>query len=80
MGGFRAALGVQCTFCHAAGDFASDANPKKLMARNMMRMVDDLNHGPLNGQMHVTCYTCHRGDATPKTEAPAPAAAAPAKS
>jgi hypothetical protein len=52
-------------------DFASDENPKKLMARNMMRMVDDLNSGPLNGKMQVTCYTCHRGEATPKMDAPA---------
>jgi len=53
-------------------DFASDENPKKLMARNMMRMLDDINSGPLNGKMQVTCYTCHRGEATPKMEAPAP--------
>jgi hypothetical protein len=88
MGGIRTALGVQCNFCHGpaaaadgggggrgpAGpiDFASDENPKKLIARNMFRMVDDLNSGPLNGKMHVTCYTCHRGEATPKMEAPAP--------
>jgi hypothetical protein len=86
MGGIRTALGVQCNFCHGAPaaegpgrgggggpiDFASDENPKKLMARNMFRLVDDLNSGPLNGKMHVTCYTCHRGDAVPKMEAPAP--------
>jgi hypothetical protein len=28
-----------------------------------------------DGKRHVTCYTCHRGDAVPKTEAPPPGAA-----
>ena len=32
---FNAALGVQCTYCHVANDFASDANPKKEVARGM---------------------------------------------
>ena len=81
MGGIRTALGVQCNFCHGAPaaeggrgggggpiDFASDENPKKLIARNMFRLVDDLNSGPLNGKMHVTCYTCHRGAEEPATK------------
>ncbi len=76
MGTFRSALGVQCTFCHVAGDFASDNNPKKSMARNMLRMAADINATFPDGKQHVTCYTCHRGEATPKTEPPAPGAAA----
>jgi len=77
MGAFRAALGVQCTYCHVAGDFASDDNPKKNMARNMLRIAADVNAGFPDGKTHVTCYTCHRGEAKPKIEAPAPGAAAP---
>ena len=43
MGAFRTALGVQCTYCHVQGDFASDDNPKKNMARNMLRIAADIN-------------------------------------
>jgi photosynthetic reaction center cytochrome c subunit len=76
MGAFRAALGVQCTYCHIQGDFASDENAKKNMARNMLRMAADINAKFPDGQRHVTCYTCHRGEAVPKMEPP-PAGAAP---
>jgi Photosynthetic reaction centre cytochrome C subunit len=78
MGAFRTALGVQCTFCHVQGDFASDENPKKNMARNMLRLANDVNANFPDGKRHVTCYTCHRGEATPKMEAPAAAAPKPA--
>lgn len=71
MGTFRAALGVQCTYCHAQGDYASDENPKKNMARNMIRIAADINAGFPDGRSHVTCYTCHRGEAQPKSEPPA---------
>ncbi len=76
MGTFRSALGVQCGYCHVQGDFASDTNPKKSMARNMLRIAADINATFPDGKQHVTCYTCHRGEATPKTEPPAPGAAA----
>ena len=71
MTAFRTALGVQCAYCHVQGDFASDDNPKKNMARNMLRIAADINAGFPDGRQHVTCYTCHRGEAMPKTEAPA---------
>ncbi len=71
MGAFRTALGVQCTYCHVQGDFASDENPKKSMARNMLRIAADINAAFPDGKRHVTCYTCHRGEAKPKTEPPA---------
>ena len=71
MGAFRTALGVQCTYCHIAGDFASDDNPKKSMARNMLRIAADINTGFPDGKMHVTCYTCHRGAQEPLTAPPA---------
>ena len=67
MQNFTAALGVQCTHCHAAqGGMASDDNPKKEVARNMLRMVQEINAKFPDGQRHVSCYTCHRGDVTPK--------------
>jgi len=72
MGAFRSALGVQCTYCHVAGDFASDENAKKSMARNMLRVTADINALFPDGQRHVTCYTCHRGETVPKMEEAAP--------
>jgi photosynthetic reaction center cytochrome c subunit len=71
MRAFRTALGVQCTYCHVQGDFASDDNPKKETGRMMLMMARDINSKFPDGQRHVTCYTCHRGATTPATEPPA---------
>jgi hypothetical protein len=68
---FTTGLGVQCTYCHMAGNYASDENPKKLTARKMIGMVQKINAEFPDGKMHVSCYTCHRGEAQPKT-APEP--------
>jgi len=71
MRAFRTALGVQCTFCHVQGDFASDDNPKKETARMMLTMAREINSKFPDGKRHVTCYTCHRGATEPATEPPA---------
>lgn len=69
------ALGVTCGTCHVRGNFASDANPKKEIARRMLEMTKGINkqffpdHKPKPGESvlgRVTCYTCHQGEATPK--------------
>ena len=64
---FNAALGVKCFYCHVQGNFASDENPKKEVARHMIEMSQKINSGFPDGKMHVTCYTCHRGDEVPAT-------------
>jgi len=86
---FNAALGVQCTYCHVAADrdFANDGNPKKEIARNMLRMLkqvamrfsdsgnDFLNSRYLpfpEGKQYVTCYTCHRGSVQVVSAVPDP--------
>lgn len=71
---FTAGLGVQCTYCHVQGNFASDENPKKEVARKMIRMAQKINAEFPDGKMRVSCYTCHRGETEPKT-APEPRAA-----
>jgi hypothetical protein len=68
---FTAGLGVQCAYCHIQGNFASDENPKKETARHMIEMTKLVNTQFPDKKMHVTCYTCHRGEAEPKT-APEP--------
>jgi hypothetical protein len=79
---WTADLGVRCDHCHAVEegkpfeqtDFASDAKPAKLRAREMYRMLEEINRR-LNampslyaGQpnLSATCYTCHRGMARPR--------------
>jgi len=76
MGSMKGALGQNCDFCHIKGDFASDENPKKAVARMMIEMANDINAKFPDGKMHVSCYTCHRGKTTPDT---APEAAPPAQ-
>ena len=81
MGLFRASLGVTCTECHVAGDFASDAKPEKEIARKMILMTRQINAnfpagvGEHETGDHVTCYTCHNGATMPQTKPPAGAAA-----
>src|SRR5438874_8052868 len=81
MRNFTGALGVRCPFCHVGQegqplgqfDFAKDEKRTKLTARQMMRMVEEINHRldtlPEHAQMtshvEVTCNTCHRGVSRP---------------
>jgi len=65
-------LGVMCTYCHVQ-DRSLDEKPTKLMARKMFAMTKEINTKFPDGQVHVTCYTCHRGAEMPLTAAPAPA-------
>jgi hypothetical protein len=80
---FALSLGVRCTHCHTGTeemplperDFASDDNPRKTTARDMIRMVRYLNEERLPAipgleAPRVTCYTCHRGATKPETELP----------
>jgi hypothetical protein len=69
------ALGLSCGSCHARGNFASDANPRKIAARTMLEMTRTINqqfftdHKPAEGESRlgrVTCFTCHGGEAIPK--------------
>lgn len=77
MDNFKVALGVKCGYCHAPSkdnprklDMASDANPKKDIARDMMRMSMEINSKFFSdsakaGIYKVGCYTCHHGEAKP---------------
>lgn len=77
---FTGALGVRCQFCHegeegqplSAYDFPSDKKTTKLIARQMMRMVEEINRrvdtlpGRIAGDPNVSCVTCHRGVSIPE--------------
>ncbi len=71
MQAFKTALGVKCTFCHVEGNFASDDNHHKEIARKMIEMTREINGKFPDGKRHVTCYTCHRGAEEPATAPPA---------
>ena len=73
------ALGVRCQFCHvgnpgdglAQTDFISDRKRTKLVARQMLRMVQEINRridtlpGRVTPGLRVACVTCHRGVSRP---------------
>lgn len=79
MRNFTGALGVRCQFCHVGEegmpldkfDFVSDQKRTKLVARQMMRMVAEINRrldtlpGRPTPGLTVTCATCHRGVSRP---------------
>ena len=77
---FSQSLGVRCQFCHVGEegkplstfDFASDVKDKKLRAREMLLMAHRINEQDFDGQMKVTCFTCHRGSTKPLTTPPPP--------
>lgn len=66
---FNAALGVQCNFCHVQKDgkmdFVSDEHEHKGIARNMIKMVQDINKNTFEGKVTVSCQTCHQGRPIP---------------
>jgi hypothetical protein len=60
---FEASLGVGCDYCHA--DDRAQSTERKEIARAMVRMVKQINTGTFEGDLEVSCYTCHRGQAEP---------------
>src|SRR6266513_6309502 len=62
---FAASMGRRCNFCHVNNngqwDYAADTKPEKNTAREMIKMVLDINKTNFKGQLQVSCYTCHRG-------------------
>ena len=64
-------LGVTCDHCHTSAFELDEGNAAKLKARQMMRMVDDINRANFDGKIVVTCNTCHRGALKPQA-APVP--------
>ena len=76
-------LGVHCDFCHvtqgpdpATGrdrwSYERDDKPAKGRAREMIKMVLDLNKTSFGGSQAVTCYSCHRGTTRVQTVVPLP--------
>ena len=76
-------LGVNCDHCHVKGEknpqtgedtwlWERDDKKEKARARDMMRMVLELNSTTFYREAAVSCYTCHRGSTRPERIAPLP--------
>jgi hypothetical protein len=63
----RASLGVRCDFCHVAenGKFDLDTKEEKQTARQMVKMVLEINKNNFEGKTVVTCNSCHHGQTRP---------------
>jgi len=71
MGIMSAALGFDCSECHAnAGtdkvDWAADTQ-RKVVARKMVTMMTTINKDNFSGRQMVTCWSCHHGRDRPAT-------------
>jgi hypothetical protein len=71
---FEASLGVSCNFCHVTENdqFELDTKKEKAAAREMIRMVMEINKNNFDGQTVVTCNTCHGGKQRPVPVPPIP--------
>ncbi len=62
-----------CAYCHGDGDletYGEDTLYTKVVSRRMIEMTQNINenwdgHVNANGQVGVTCMTCHRGQNVP---------------
>jgi len=73
--GYARSLGVNCDHCHVEDQWDSDDKRQKLAARDMIRMMKDINDRlekmenlEVQGQGHINCTTCHRGQVKPALE------------
>ena len=65
------ALGVKCTYCHVKGKFGLDDKKEKVEAREMMRMVNEINAKYFaDEEQGITCWTCHQGNDHPELTRP----------
>src|SRR5215470_6913697 len=69
---FAASMGRRCNYCHVNNqgqwDYASDAKPEKAAAREMVKLVMDINKTTERLKLDpVSCYTCHRGRTSPQS-------------
>jgi hypothetical protein len=78
-----ASLGVRCEFCHISKDGQLDAaaedKEEKQTAREMIRMVKEINRVNFKGEPQVSCFTCHVGHPLPQSFPVLPLAMAPSR-
>ena len=62
-----ASLGVKCNFCHVPEQWEKDDKEEKNTAREMIKMTFAINKNNFDGQMEVSCATCHNGRPHPNS-------------
>lgn len=85
MSEWERSLGVGCSFCHSRDettrktDYASDAKPEKLKARQMFKMMNKFNKNYFDAkkdsigmimQTGINCNSCHNGVSHPIVTVP----------
>ena len=67
-----ASLGVDCKFCHASNDadYEKEGNEHKNTARQMIKMVFDLNKTQFINRPEINCNSCHNGRSHPQPSFP----------
>ena len=69
MKGFTEQLGVKCSHCHVLDEYDKDDNEHKIVARQMIRLVQFMRDNTLEyfkegtKTNQIGCWTCHRGEA-----------------
>ena len=65
-------LGTKCDYCHRTDirDYATDEIHEKIVAREMMRMLEKINreHFTWEGAPEATCFMCHHGEQEPQLD------------
>ena len=64
-------IGEKCVYCHNLKDYASDEKETKLIGREFIKLVEQINKQVMTintstmkkqNLQTVTCYTCHAGE------------------
>ena len=64
-------IGEKCVYCHNLKDYASDEKETKLIGREFIKLVEQINKQVTTINTNtmkkqnlqtVTCYTCHAGE------------------
>ncbi|MDA1096902.1 MAG: photosynthetic reaction center cytochrome c subunit family protein [Chloroflexi bacterium] len=73
MGMFANAMGNDCTYCHASSaplnrSAFAEGTPRIQRARQMIVMMNTINKTYFGGEPRVTCFTCHSGNQSPRSD------------
>jgi hypothetical protein len=64
---YATSLGVSCTHCHEAGDWAAATKPAHAMVDRMLPIFDEIpKHFDKSRMPSTQCYMCHQGRRIPE--------------